>query len=299
MHHLKITLTGFFLLLAILAKSQVAYKPMLSDYKEWLVKTCEFGNCLFDYYWLAEDSMHNGLAYKVLDGYHYNRNFLLREDVAKKQVFVWFDDGSGFPQDILLYDFSLQVGDSLYVRNPISPVISSEGYYHLDSIVNKFFEQIQRRVFYLSSSDTSVLYKQTRWIEGIGSTALINTPGAVGDTSLISTLLCSLENGNKIFSRKSNDSCYTNPKLSTAESLVRATKVDLWYSNTDDHLYTKQLPKCTRLRVLDSFGRLAYVQENLPSKESISLIHLKPGVYMLYLEQNETIIHSLKLVKVR
>ena len=130
------------------------YRPTVTHSKEWLIKSCEFGNCLYDYYYFVADTTIGFFTYKVLDGYHYNQNFYLREDVQQRQVFMAINDGTLWPKEYLLYDYGMQVGDSLYVQNPISPVSAIEGYYYLDSIVPESFEQISRKVFYLHGWDT-------------------------------------------------------------------------------------------------------------------------------------------------
>ncbi|WP_417612258.1 T9SS type A sorting domain-containing protein [Owenweeksia hongkongensis] len=264
------------------------YQPTITDSKEWLVKTCEFGNCLHDYYYFVADTAIGGNSYKVLDGFHYNKNFYLREDVFQRQVFLLIDDGSLFLQEYLLYDYGMNVGDSLYLRNPISPVSAVEGYYHLDSINLETFEQITRNVFYLHGWDTQKNYHETKWIEGIGSTGLINTPGVIGDTTAMAELLCVSENVRKIYSRKPNDTCYSNPVLEIEEAL-QSDRPTFYYAQESRVLRFQNLSGSAVLSVFDINGKAVYEEEVSSETEALSLEKLKHGIYMVSLRAEESV----------
>ena len=126
------------------------YKPMLSNLNEWKVTNCNFG-CLTDTYFTDGDTIVDNVSYKILDGYHYiSRKFLLREDIAKKQVFIKMFLPSGV-EDYLLYDFSLEVGDTFLMNNPITPFPANGGSFILDSIETHVLEDGELyRHFYFS-----------------------------------------------------------------------------------------------------------------------------------------------------
>jgi len=285
-------LFGVFIVLTFNVKAQ--YKPILTHSKEWLIKTCEFGNCLHDYYYFVADTTINGLCYKVLDGYHYNKNFYLREDVSQRQVFLMINTGSAFLEEYLLYDFGMAVGDSMYVRNPISPVSSIEGYYHLDSIVQEPFEQVFRNVFYLHGRDAQNIYHETKWVEGIGSTGLINTPGVIGDTVAMAELLCVSENVQKIYSRKPNDTCYSNPVLSINKD-VKSSQFAFYFAQKSKQIKFENLDSKAELKVYSPGGRLLVQKPVLIGMESFSLECLTSGVYIVSLQCNG-VLKSKKII---
>ncbi len=258
------------------------YQPTITQSKEWLIKTCEFGNCLHDYYYFVADTTIGGNSYKVLDGYHYNKNFYLREDVQARQVYLAINDGSLFPQEYLLYDYGMKVGDSLYVRNPISPVSTIEGYYYLDSIIPETFEQITRKVFYLHGWDTQKNYHETKWIEGIGSTGLINTPGVIGDTVAMAELICVSEDVQKIYSRKPNDTCYSNPVLGVGEVLIGENST-FYYVQNSSSIRFENLHQSGLLSIFDMEGRSVFEQEISTQLETVCLDNLRPGIYLVHL----------------
>lgn len=183
-------------ILRLQGKSQ-AYIPMLDSYAEWHVTNCYFG-CITDKYITIGDTIISGLHYKFLDLYHYQKNFVLREDTAARRIY-WRFLQSGGPKPIgdqLLYDFKMKVNDTIDILNPNSPFPSSSGKFVLDSIQLKPLINKSYRHFYLHSLDTATSgVKNTIWVEGIGSLCLINTPGAPPDITGVGQLSCFFNNG--------------------------------------------------------------------------------------------------------
>lgn len=278
----QIGVLATFLYVGIMMAAQAQYHPTLTYNKEWLIKTCEFGNCLHDYYYFSEDTVIDGTFYKMLDGYHYGKNFFLREDLIERQVFLLINDGTPFLEEYLLYDYGMKVGDSIYLRNPISPVSGIEGFYHLDSIVPENFENDFRKVFYLHGKDQQNNVHETKWIEGIGSTGLINTPGVMGDTVNMAELICASEYGKKAYSRKENDTCYSNPTFSIDGQNFEG---EFYYSQSDAELIIRSEIHPLRLTLFDASGKIILHQTLLGEQNEVNLSHLKKGIYLAYLEQ--------------
>lgn len=228
------------------------YQPLVTQTKQWFIRSYEFGIPIYDFYYAQGDTLINGLSYRFLHGYHYNKNFLLREDLSQRQVFILINNGAFF-QEYLLYDFSLQVGDSIYLENPVSPVVASEGMYELDSMVPRNLQGQMRRYFYLSAKDTASFSPHAEWIEGIGSTALINTPGAQADSVGLTELLCAYENGQKIYQRRVYDSCYSIAGLSESRPL----QGERFLLFGDGHYqFDLKVSGACQLKVFDLTGRL-------------------------------------------
>ena len=114
----------FFLLLVIaLAVNAMAYQSMLVDGYRWNVvtrnamldggKTVVYGTHVEEF---DGDSVINGVTYKKLwmyyPGNHEERILegLIREDVSEKKVWAY---GNGF--EVLMYDFNVEVGDTISV----------------------------------------------------------------------------------------------------------------------------------------------------------------------------------------
>ena len=170
----------FFLIASVNVIAQTNYS-MLSHSSEWHVTYCSNG-CITDIYFVNSDTIFNGKNYKVLDGYHFiSKTFWLREDLLLKQVFMSFVQNTE-RKEVLLYDFSLNTGDSIIINNPISPLTPNMGYFHVDSTTTINLNGKNLKMLFLSSNNYS---NKPIWIESIGSLSLINTPGGSPDVNMI------------------------------------------------------------------------------------------------------------------
>jgi len=91
----------------------------------------------------------------------------LREDSNKRKVYLKYSKSDS---GRVIYDFLLQVGDSIYLdfyNTYYDNAMYSSSWFYVDSIKNKLFEFTNRNVWYLNNHSDSASIK---WIEGIGST---------------------------------------------------------------------------------------------------------------------------------
>lgn len=117
----------------------------------------------------GSDTVLNSITYKTL----YQNNMgtclygFIREDTALKKVF--FRDVNNSPE-VLLYDFSMQQGNTINISFINNNGFWNSGTYLLDSIRLKAIHHAAgpRRVFYLHCTTNSGPYI-LRWIEGIGT----------------------------------------------------------------------------------------------------------------------------------
>ncbi|MEX1002625.1 MAG: T9SS type A sorting domain-containing protein [Crocinitomicaceae bacterium] len=276
------------------------YLPMLSQFNEWQVTNCN-NSCLTDVYYTYKDTSFNGNTYHILDGYHYiSGTFLLREDITERKVYLHLITGSKNGEEYLLYDFSLQLGDSMEVHNPISPYPTDAGYFLLDSIITQtHVDGNDYRHFFLTALDTTQsLSTGAIWIEGIGSRSLINTPGAPPD-----------------FNQAGNLSCFFNHQTlhySDLDSIGQCVQVNTDLGLTDLESSALQLfpnPAHELLNVklsLHSKGEL--ILRNLSGKQLMRLpvqplelllvdvSHLVEGVYIIQFESDHGEVITKRLV---
>ena len=192
---MKKSLCILLLFLSNLALCQ-EYKPLLDTYNQWSVRYC-FSGCSTDIYYTNGDTIVDAMNYKVLDGYHYiSRGFLLREDVTEKKVYLKTILPSGI-REYLLYDFSLEVGDSINIKNPASPFIEDAGYYKVDAItLLPLVDSNLYRHFYLSPAASNTISENDAiWVEGVGSLSLINAPGGDPDVNSVGRVACMFKDG--------------------------------------------------------------------------------------------------------
>ena len=192
---MKKSLCILLLFLSNLAHCQ-QYKPLLDTYNQWSVRYC-FSGCSTDIYYTNGDTIVDAMNYKVLDGYHFiSRGFLLREDVTEKKVYLKTILPSGI-REYLLYDFSLEVGDSIDIKNPASPFIEDAGYYKVDAItLLPLVDSNLYRHFYLSPAASNTISENDAiWVEGVGSLSLINAPGGDPDVNSAGRVACMFKDG--------------------------------------------------------------------------------------------------------
>ncbi len=177
------------------------YIPLLDNLNEWHFTTC-YTLCPTDVYYTDGDTIVGGKNYKILNGYHYiSRTFLLREDLASKTVYLNLAS-PGLTKEYLLYDFSLQAGDSIDIKNPITPFPTNAGYYKVDSIVNRSVANgMSPRHFYLSPTPSNTISNTPAiWIEGVGSLSMITAPGGYPDINGVGQLSCFFKNAELFYS---------------------------------------------------------------------------------------------------
>jgi hypothetical protein len=150
---------------------------MLDTAKEWHLSWCDAA-CKTEIYYLDGDTLEGGKSYKVLNGFHYiSRSFWLREDISSRKVWISLEINRK-RQEFLLYDFSLGLGDTIRMRNPISPFPQDGGLFVVDSIVATLqLDGLAHRFFYFSPSLANSSTQKPVWMEGMGSLSLINAPG--------------------------------------------------------------------------------------------------------------------------
>ncbi len=173
------------------------YKPLLDNTNEWHFTNCYFG-CLTDVYYTSEDTLVAGNNYKILDGFHYiSRSFLLREDVPAQRVYLRKLSNNGNGQEYLLYDFSLEEGESMQMYNPITPFPEYAGTFVVDSIRARILEDGQAYKHYYFSPDptNNISDNNCVWVEGVGSLSIINAPSGLPDINGVGHLSCFFKQG--------------------------------------------------------------------------------------------------------
>lgn len=259
-----------------------AYKPLLDDFNEWQFTSCYFG-CLTDVYYTNGDTIVNGKNHKVLDGFHYiSRSFLLHEEVAERKVYLTFVDPP-INTEYLLYDFSLPIGDSIDMKNPITPFPEDAGYYILDSIVLRPLVDLNDyRHFYLSPAPSNTISTtEAVWIEGLGSLSLISAPSGYPDINGVGQLSCFFKEAELFYSDlDSIDACDpvilgidTNKNSLDEVEVLTLISNDCILNNTSE------------VRFVDVFDlngrRLKTFDNNGDNRITLDLSTFKSGVYLL------------------
>lgn len=265
------------------------YIPMLSTYAEWHVTNCYFG-CSTNKYYTIGDTVINTLHYKFLDLFHYNKNFVIREDTNSRKIYMRLLADPIPAKEYVLYDFSLQVNDTTSIQNPGSPYPKNAGSFVVDSIKLKPLLNNSHRYFYLHSLDTiSSNTKTTIWVEGIGSLCLINTPGALPQINGVGQLSCYFNNG--IHEYQQLDSiadCVTIYPVGIVEINEKTNySVTQNFDSKNISIISKnEVP--FKVQIFDIDGKLLFSKENSESNHlKINIESLSMGLLLLKIENNK------------
>lgn len=274
------------------------YTPLLDELNEWQFTSCYFG-CGTDIYYTDGDTIVNGKEYKILDGYHYiNRNVLIREDVNEKKVFLTITQPQ-YAEDILLYDFSLEEGDSINMKNPLTPFPANAGYFMLDSIRLQQNENgNNNKYFYFTPTPNNSTYiESAKWIEGIGSISLINAPGGEPDINQVGELSCAFKNTELFYSNlDSISSC--DPLLLNIDEIINSPiEIELLPQPERNHFL---LTNATDVREVLVYGVNGMLYKNILSHNQtefkLDLSDLETGIFILKLSLHHRKAETFKVV---
>jgi hypothetical protein len=151
----------------------VAVSPQGTNNETKSLNTCQLPFGVYGGYadeYTGDDTIIDTLNYKILWMHYYTplctEGFIREDSIQKKVYFKSILDSS----EIVLYDFSMAVGDSLslYFGQGCCNYFQS-GFYGLDSIKNVTINGGNRRKFYLNCHSCSQSNNTLSWIESVGS----------------------------------------------------------------------------------------------------------------------------------
>ena len=275
------------------------YVPLLDDYNEWQVTNCYFG-CLTDVYYTDGDTITDGHNYKILDGYHFiSRTILLREDILEKKVFLNFIQATG-NTEYLLYDFSLNIDDSIDMKNPISPFLENAGYYNLDSIIPRpLVNGSDYRHFYLSPSESNIVSTTNAiWIEGAGSLSLITAPSGEPDINGAGHLSCFYKNGDYFYTNlDSIDSCEPTVILNINESNYPLSDIIVSSNNILNSCHLINLENIKLIDIYNINGKKVASYHNNGNKElKFDTTSYQAGIYFIIVYTNQFKKKTIKII---
>ncbi len=268
---------------------------MLGNFTEWYVGRTFTGVSSYDFYTAWGDTLIDGKHYQFLNFYHFNNNFVIREEVDSGKVYMRIPPEPSQNFDHLIYDFSLEVGDSINVLNPAAPAPPSPGYYYVDSVKYQNLYADTRKVLYLSQRDErGDGYNFTLWIEGIGSGSLINTPGSAPDTTGIGFLKCYYKDQQAYYIDDTDTSFAPCQSYFTSLEEVSTVNELFIYPNPANNEIWLNIKKAdgetvVGASVYDFSGRV--VLEGIILSDSSNIIdisQLPSGIYLLKLHGSES-----------
>lgn len=203
---------------------------------------------------------------------------ILREDTIERKVFIYSEDY--IPHDQLLYDFSLNTGDTLF-----SQYAGLGSYFVIDTVKDTILENGEiRKVFCLDPSCWM------NYIESIGGWQGLSNPLVMG-LGFGWDLLCVKENDDNLWGNSCN---YYFVGIKEGYN----KKVEMFPNPTTDQI-TIQCPTTSSpfsLTILNSFGQVKHNQLSKDNSIKISLSHLPSGIYLAIIK-NSKIFERQKIIK--
>jgi hypothetical protein len=208
----------------------------------------------------SDDSLHSNW---------YVKGFI-REDVTSQKVYLY----DVYNQvDILLYDFSLETGDSILTGD-------GESYAKVDTVIYKPFG---------NSTDTlkQICFDSgcnTRWIEGIGSLwGVLEGLNAFFITGEITKLVCYYDNDNLVYHSPEFETCF--PDSTSVSNLKFGNKknIKIFPNPTSDKIIIHSLrSRIFEVEIYDLTGTCLYRNFNTGSNRiDLETNNLPKGMYVL------------------
>ncbi|RYZ51366.1 MAG: hypothetical protein EOP49_11915, partial [Sphingobacteriales bacterium] len=225
------------------ATGQQPYRVMLADSNRWTVTTW-FESCRTHTLFTDGEVSIGNSVYKKLYLYHFTlqnttlRSFLREDTITRKVFFRRSIAGGPDTVEHVLYDFSLQPGDSIYLFNPylmqdFHPLGDSLGWYYVDSITNFNTLTGNRKLFHLRGDSNYVansLLNNPKWLEGVGEIDPFSH-GSNGTlyhyTNIPTSTQCAFQNGqqlvhNPVYGGWSSDSTLCDCNANSISSIHEA-----------------------------------------------------------------------------
>lgn len=264
------------------------YVPFIDPGKQWNVMWTSYeyggapaGKTTMEFWISKNDTIINDTIYKMvitnnLNLFSKDTIGFIREDIMERKVY-FRSNIAGWNQytfqDRLLYDFSLEAGESVDAFGLLPCAYSNTVKVISTSVVNLLNGE-ERKVWDLGDE---------LWIEGIGSLNGMPFPGCYQllTISFSLDLLCYYEDGIKLFSSE-EDSCYIEWSSNIAEPFVSDI---ISYPNPAIHEFTISLPDshqgCNTCQIFDLGGRLFSEEVCCGQEFRLNVQNLDPGIYFL------------------
>jgi len=185
--------------------------------------------------------------------------------------------------EVLLYDFSLEVGDTLYGGNF---ALSDEEKLIVTKIDTILYNNSFRRKHHFQ-------FSRQKWIEGIGNIrGLLFISGALPTNGIYNTLICFKQNGEQKYLNPEYEECFPGV-LSSKIKAPGENEVLVYPNPSAGHIHFEKLQDFKILTIYDLHGQIIENRE-IYSKDCLTLdtYRFPPGMYFYKLAgiscRNET-----------
>ena len=285
----KLLLKIIFLIFLAQKTFSQTYYPMLNN-SSWNIQISNFTGP--EYRWIEQgiDVTIGSFTYKKFIDVDYSQTEIyVREDVANKKIFRRINNS-----DVLMCDFSLQVGNTI--------VLGNGNLYSIYSITNINVNGGQRRKFTLTNQTFPFSSTET-WIEGVGNRDHPLRPEFELPTDPAYNIRCSYQNNVSVYNfGLANGGTATvcpTPTLSIENQNSTEQKINVYPNpfTIETTLKSKINLENGSLELFNSIGQKVKEIENINTNEIIlKRENLVNGIYLLVLKQNNKIVETKKII---
>jgi len=262
------------------------YIPLLVNGNKWSVVHTEYPYGPFqtnktiktNWYKVFTDTIINAISYKIIlssvDSFALNWNFALLMREENYKVYI-YNQGS---TDTLLYDFGLNVNDSMVCKYWGKPKISKLITKNDTTIGNTARKKYQFKSYWEGNSNMT--FPET-WIEGIGSLNGITRWNCAGITPCHSDeeLSCFYQNNQMYYQSCSPCKCYIF--LTSINNLIGIDGLKITPIPASDHIEITSHSILSRFEIIDQNGILLKDGDIDAYQKKINIQDLKSGIFVI------------------
>jgi hypothetical protein len=274
------------------------YHPALGDTNVWKIVST-FESTLTETYSTKRDTVFNGRYYKEFGlSYFLNVFGYIREDSIAKKIYIRPTENHQDTNEYVMYDFSLEVNDSIELFNIDSWQLVSLGLYTVDSIKLIYIDGIERKKFFLTGEPYVYPGRNENpvWIEGIGSIGHFLYPGISVDEMNLGELSCFF---------KDNKHIYQSPKFNSCDIFIiginetkNKNSFEIYPNPFNNNLTIKfNYANKTNIRIINNMGQIVYLKKSIIIDNlDLDLSFLEDNLYILQIFNNE-MYETQKIIK--
>jgi hypothetical protein len=235
-------------------------------------------------YWIKfqGDTTINNVQYKKIlqadDSLHsdWYLNGFIREDIVAQKVYLF---NNYTESDQLLYDFSLEKGDSILIWDGLT-------FAKIDTILYEPFGNSKDTVKQICFNKGCT----HRWIKGIGSTrGVLNGLNTIMTVGAYYNLVCYYENDKLIYHNSQFDTCFPDSTTVSISMFDDKKKIEIFPNPAKNKITIySQSGKISEVKIYDLTGTCLYQNLNINSNRiDLKTDNFSKGMYILKVKDEQ------------
>jgi hypothetical protein len=264
-------------------------QKLITEGKTWQVLITEHvsqtTNSWVEDFIIQEEYTINNQIYRILYSQISGSNQILkgylREESNKIYHIAVLEDQT-LSAEGLLYDFNLNVNDTVFVNNFFTNNMYSPDFpLYVDIVTQEDVNGVMRKKMGIAP------YYEEYWYEGIGSSFGVIYAALKSDGDIIFKLLsCKDGDGTVLYQQSNNNVFVSNPNQNSI------------FYNAENHIITIKEPLLNQFSIfelVDMHGKIILRTNNVSN--TINITNIPNGVYVYRLLENSRVIYSGKILK--